>query len=168
MMCFSCLIFPLLLGLLGGMVLFWLLGAWSRPGENVDQGGCATAITPVSPHNCCELQYGWFDQASAEDAIGRKIKGLNDLDALYGCSNEILATLRARNFRSLSDIADVEPDKLIEILKGAGCAYEEAVVGSFQEQAQYIIENRWDELKSMRKRLLPEQQISFETSDSSK
>jgi hypothetical protein len=151
----ACFLWVLLVGVLLGLFLSRLLGllynikkADSEPSATTPTQAQSTDL-PV-PRPCLQT---WFSDPALKAILGRIDVTAESLDAVLGVDRDISSALHANGIRTLFDLASASPKLLEFIVARSGLDSPRVPTDTWPRQAQYIVENRLEDLKQYRSSL---------------
>jgi len=96
-----------------------------------------------------DLQRGPAIDLKAAKAAGLTIKTNTDFTVIEGIGPKINDLIHAGGIRSFSELASSDPSRIQKILDDAGSSYSIANPGTWPDQANLAVNNRWPALKAL-------------------
>jgi predicted flap endonuclease-1-like 5' DNA nuclease len=154
----ACFLWVLLVGILLGILLSRLLGYLydlSSAGQTSYASGGSIPQQPKAPSSdnttvskpCLQT---WFDNPSLKSIVGLPDVSADTLVAVLGIDPKVADVLADNGIKTLFDLASTSPKLLQFIITRSGFDSPKAPTDSWPRQAQYIVENRLDDLKQYR------------------
>lgn len=96
-----------------------------------------------------DLQRGPAIDLKAAKAAGLVIKTDTDFTVIEGIGPKINDLIHADGITTLADLANSDPSRIQKILDAAGPSYKIANPGTWPDQANLAVNNRWSALKAL-------------------
>ena len=96
------------------------------------------------------LVCSWFDNPSLKSIVGLPDVSADTLVAVLGIDPKVADVLADNGIKTLFDLASTSPKLLQFIITRSGFDSPKVPTDAWPRQAQYIVENRLDDLKQYR------------------
>ena len=96
-----------------------------------------------------DLQRGPTIDLKAAKAAGLAIKTDTDFTVIEGIGPKINDLIHAGGITSFAELANSDPSRIQKILDDAGSSYTMANPGTWPDQANLVVNNRWSALKAL-------------------